>query len=646
MIHDWLSEEARAVTACAMPVPMYAAEWERTLDERRRMWLEMLGLWPLPERTPMEPAITGTLERDGYVIEKLHFQPEPGCYVTANLLMPAEIDEPLPCVIYHCGHAAQGKAAPRYHSLAAYYARHGYVCLILDTIEIGEGLGDHHGTNRNGRWDWYSRGYTPAGTEVWHGMRALDYLQTRPEADASRVAVTGKSGGGAMSWFQGAADERVTMVAPVCQTGSIEMLAAGRVIDSHCDCAVWMNYYQWDWPQIGALIAPRPLLVCAGSDDPIWRPWGYRVTVNRIREMYERLGIEDRVALLDEIVPHAYTERSRTEILRWFNRHLKGDDAPVTEDVPNWGEEASAEPEENLLVFPDGVDRPEDAMPRVDEILLPPVEPPPVEPPEVEAADAWPATQQRMIAALRSLTFRHIPETVCPRVRDAQTAGGREDHRIVTHEFGSGDGWTARMRLRLPMDAEEPAPTLVAASMESARLHGAGGAHAPGAPTEIGQCMVEVRGTGNSAMEERLAWSERRSLGVLGYTLPERQILDVLAAIRVMREQSGVGEIATFGRGPTCVHAIYAALLDASVSEVVLDAPPATHCDPDTPELPGVLRVGDLPQNLALVFPRPITFVGEVPEAYQWTVDLYERLGMDDRVRVIDEARQWRPHGA
>ncbi|MGI5817955.1 MAG: alpha/beta hydrolase family protein [Armatimonadota bacterium] len=636
MIHDWLSEEARALTASALPVPMYADEWERTQEQRRRMWLEMLGLWPLPERTPMEPTITGRLARDGYVIEKLHLQPEPGCYVTANLLMPDDIDEPLPCVIYHCGHAATGKANPPYHALARYYARNGYVCLILDTIEIGEGLGDHHGTNRNGRWDWYSRGYTPAGTEVWHGMRALDYLQTRPEADASRVALTGKSGGGAISWFQGAADERVTMVAPVCQTGSVEMLAAGRVIDSHCDCAVWMNYYRWDWPQIGALIAPRPLLISAGSDDPIWRPWGYRVTVNRIRETYDVLGVGERVALIDEIVPHAYTPRSRMEILRWFNRYLKDSDEPVSEDASE-----EEEPEENLLVFPEGVERPEDAMPRVHEILLPPVEPP-----DVEDADRWPETQQRMLAELRALTFRNIAEPICPRVRDAVSSGGSEITRVVTHEFESGDGWTARARLRLPIRANGPRPTLVAANTESVRLHRAGGEDAPGVPSEIGVCMVEVRGTGNSAMEEQLAWSERRALGVLGYTLPERQIVDVLAAIRVMREQSQVGEIATFGRGATSVHAIYAALLDASVSEVVLQDPPATHLDPETPELPGVLRVGDLPQNLALLFPRAITFVGEMSAAYQWTVDLYERLGMADRVRVIGEVREWRPYEA
>ena len=92
--------------------------------------------------------------------------------------------------------------------------------------------------------------------------------------------------------------------------------------------------------------------------------------------------------------------------------------------------------------------------------------------------------------------------------------------------------------------------------------------------------------------------------------------------------------------------AIYAAILDPAVSEVVLEAPPASHEDPDTPEIMGVLRVGDLPHNLALLYPRPITFVGAIPEAYRWTVDTYTKLGAADRIRVIADVSEWSPLGA
>ena len=135
------------------------------------------------------------------------------------------------------------------------------VALVLDPIQLGECQGMHHGTYREGRFDWPSRGYTPAGTEVWNAMRALDYLESRDDVDGEKMGVTGLSGGGAMSWFLGAADERVKAVAPVCQSGSIERMAVDRATDGHCDCAFWINYYRWCWSDIGALIAPRAFLV-------------------------------------------------------------------------------------------------------------------------------------------------------------------------------------------------------------------------------------------------------------------------------------------------------------------------------------------------------------------------------------------------
>ena len=98
-----------------------------------------------------------------------------------------------------------------------------------------------------------------------------------------------------------------------------------------------------------------------------------------------------------------------------------------------------------------------------------------------------------------------------------------------------------------------------------------------------------------------------------------------------------------YGQGYTAPLAIYAALLDPQITEIVLAEPPTSHEDPQTPEFLGVLRIGDLPHNLALAYPRAITFVGQIPEAYTWTRQLYEKLGAGDRIRVIGSVRDWRP---
>jgi len=215
--------------------------------------------------------------------------------------------------------------------------------LVLDPIQVGEGQGIHHGTYSHNRWDWYSRGYTPAGTEVWNAMRALDYLETRPDVDKVRMGVTGLSGGGAMSWFLGAADERVKCVVPVCQTGSIEQLITDRATDGHCDCAFWINYYRWCTPDIGALIAPRPLLIASGTEDVLWRPYAFREVFHRIHHQYAELGAAENVRLTEDRAPHGYTKKLRKSIFEWFNLHLKNDARPVEDDITDY-----IEPEKKL----------------------------------------------------------------------------------------------------------------------------------------------------------------------------------------------------------------------------------------------------------------------------------------------------------
>ena len=104
-----------------------------------------------------------------------------------------------------------------------------------------------------------------------------------------------------------------------------------------------------------------------------------------------------------------------------------------------------------------------------------------------------------------------------------------------------------------------------------------------------------------------------------------------------------MGKASVYGQGYTAPLAIYAALLDPQITEIVLAECPTTHEDPQTPEFLGALRVGDLPHNLALAYPRAITFVGKMPEAFAWTRQVYEKFGAGDRIRVISNVREWQP---
>lgn len=635
---DWTTiygaarEEARHVSSASLATPMTPSEWHSTVAKRREMWREMIGLSPLPPRTPLKATITGVLDRGDYVVEKLHFQSVPGAYVVGNVYRPAKISGPLPAVLYLCGHT-KGKVNQPYQANPRWFGQHGYVALVLDPIQLGESQGLHHGTYREGRWDWQSRGYTPAGTEVWNAMRALDYLETREDVDSARMGVTGLSGGGVISWCLGAADERVKVVVPVCQSGSIEHVVFDRATDGHCDCAFWINYYRWCWPDIGALIAPRALLIASGTEDVLWRPYGYRDVAHRLRRQYAELGASDRFDLVEDLAPHGYTPTLRKAIFTWFNKHLKDDPSPVTDDITDF-----VEPEENLLVF--GGQLPaNDQMRRIDELL---VEKAPV--PEITGRAEWEAYQEKTLQRLQTVTFRNtLPDRV-PRQRDFRSDGTDWRGAASTVVFQSVDGMTVGIKAKRPTHATAPVPTLVYSVPPDARqTFSGGGPSRPRVSRDIATAAVEVRNTAVTSVGPGYLWTARRTYPLLGQTLPERQVSDMLAAVSLLKRRSETGSLAVFGSDYTAALAIYAALLDPDITEIVLQSPPETHEDPDTPEFLGVLRVGDLPQNLALAFPRTITFVGDIPKAYGWTQELYRKCGAGDHIRQISSISDWRP---
>jgi dienelactone hydrolase len=182
---------------------------------------------PWPEKTDLNPRITGRLERKDYVIEKVIFESRPNFPVTANLYLPTRRDSPVPGVIGTCGHSLNGKAAEAYQSFAQGLARQGYACLLYDPIGQGERLqyggGDRKSKVRPGVGEHIHAGNQQlligeffGSWRAWDGIRALDYLLSRPEVDPKQIGVTGNSGGGTMTTWLAGVENRWTMAAPSC----------------------------------------------------------------------------------------------------------------------------------------------------------------------------------------------------------------------------------------------------------------------------------------------------------------------------------------------------------------------------------------------------------------------------------------------
>ncbi|MDA1211012.1 MAG: acetylxylan esterase [Planctomycetota bacterium] len=310
MISEYFRRETKKLAVSCFADIHTADDWNARRLEYVRQLREMLGLDPFPEKTPLDVEITGSVDHPEFTVEKLTYQSMPGLYVTANLYLPKKSKGPLPAVLYVCGHARVQKEGVNYGGKTHYqhhgtwFARNGYVCMVIDTIELGELAGEHHGTYNKGMWWWNSRGYTPAGVEAWNGIRALDYLQSRPEVDGEKLGVTGRSGGGAYSWWIAALDERVKVAVPVAGITNMQNHVVDGCVEGHCDCMYQVNTYRWDFPMIAAMVAPRALLISNTDKDRIFPLDGVVDVYQRTRKIYELLGAGSRLGLNIAEGPH------------------------------------------------------------------------------------------------------------------------------------------------------------------------------------------------------------------------------------------------------------------------------------------------------------------------------------------------------
>lgn len=336
LLQEYFREETARVTEQSLSEIKTAEDWQKHQQKYRAQLQEMLGLSPWPEKGPLNASVTSRIEEEDIVVENLMFQSLPGLYVTANLYRPRKVEKPLPAILYVCGHAGVkkngvslgNKTAYQHHGI--WFARSGYLCLTIDTIQLGEIEGIHHGTHAKNLWGWLSRGYTPAGVEAWNGIRALDYLQSRAEVDPERLGVTGRSGGGAYTWFIAALDERVKVAIPVAGITNLKNHVIDGCVAGHCDCMYPVNLYQWDYPQLAALVAPRALLISNTDKDRIFPLDGVVDVYTKTRRIYELLGAQDHIGLCIAEGGHKDIQQLRNDAFHWFNRFLKGEDPLIS----------------------------------------------------------------------------------------------------------------------------------------------------------------------------------------------------------------------------------------------------------------------------------------------------------------------------
>ncbi len=327
----WAQDDARRAAWAAVRTE---ADLRRLQGETCRKLLALLGGLPT-EKTPLNARTTGTIAMEGYRIEKLVFESLPGLFVTALLYLPDDPKGAKPAVLLACGHSPLGKAYAAYQEIAARLARRGYVVLCWDPVGQGERSQFWDAARGRSRYNLVCgehavlgnlavlAGFSLARWMTWDGIRALDYLLTRPEVDGGRVSITGTSGGGFQSAWVGALDERVRVIAPSCFITSLPMRMANRIFedpdtDPEQDPTGLVSE-GIDHAGLLLLDWPRPVHVAAAVKDffPIE---GTRKTVREVAALYRLSGHGDRIVLQEGFHGHQYSPENQESAFAFLDR--------------------------------------------------------------------------------------------------------------------------------------------------------------------------------------------------------------------------------------------------------------------------------------------------------------------------------------
>jgi len=343
--------EKKVKSAAALSAPATREEFDRRRESQRRELFRCLGLDPLPPRTPLKARVTGVIERRGYRIEKVVFESRPNFPVTAHLYVPeGAAGRKLPVIVNPHGHWGFKKQEPTVQSRLIGQVLAGYLAIVVDSPGFSF-EGDRRverrfaGTHDDLRLILGSQNAT--SVYVWDLMRALDYLATRPEADMTRIGLTGASGGGLATMWAFAAEPRFTCAASVVYASSYEVNPQNGCLCNHVPGSLQIG----DRSDVLGLRAPAPILIIGAEQDPEFPAKGMRLSGEKLRGLWGLFRKSDDAWLRMFPGEHDYSRPMRETAMGFFDKYLKGagDGSPVPE--PSFATEPPEAPE--LYVLPE-----------------------------------------------------------------------------------------------------------------------------------------------------------------------------------------------------------------------------------------------------------------------------------------------------
>jgi dienelactone hydrolase len=321
------------------------SDWKARQEMARKAMLAAIG--EFPEKTPLNARVTGTVKGDGFHVEKILFESMPGNYVTSCLFVPDGIKGKRPAVLFASGHSGPSYRVPIYQHIILNLVKKGFIVFAFDPIGQGERRQYFGSTAAKPVREWPTEEHTYAGLQclltgetlskyfIWDGIRALDYLVSRPEVDPKRIGMTGRSGGGTQTGYVSAFDDRILAAAP-----DNYFTSHRRLLESRGPQDAEQDFYHWlsDKTAIEDLLVlrmPRPTLLLTTTRD-IFSIQGARELYPEISRGYSAFGATEDFQVSEDNAAHSSTKKNREVMYRFFQKYLSLPGNPEDEEVQNF----------------------------------------------------------------------------------------------------------------------------------------------------------------------------------------------------------------------------------------------------------------------------------------------------------------------
>ena len=341
------------------------SDWQKRQQAVKNKLKEIIG--PFPKKEALNPEITGIIQKEGYRIEKIIYEPVPGYYETGCLYIPDNIKGKAPAILNGFGHDQASFREEYYQVIITNLVKKGMIVFAIDPLGQGEHVQYYNPDIKFSAIGYsviehcyfgnvcFLAGVSSAKHFIWDGMRAIDYLLTRKEVDPENIGVTGFSGGGTLTSYLMAFDERVKVAIPCSWPTAYRRLIETKGVGDAETVLINALPKGITFEDLLEVRSPKPTLMTFTSRDEYLCLQGALDALREAKKAYASFGKEDNLQLVEDDAKHSLTPKIRLAMYAFFQKHfnLSGSPAEEKTDLPTV-EELTVTPTGQIATYKDG----------------------------------------------------------------------------------------------------------------------------------------------------------------------------------------------------------------------------------------------------------------------------------------------------